>query len=72
MFSSFKGHVSEDVYPGEVTITLSLPQTLFDSLMDGASQSQFLQAYLSGQITIDGDMQALMQLQKLLPNMHNI
>jgi hypothetical protein len=39
--------------------------------MDGASQSQFLQAYLEGQITIDGDMQTLMQLQKLLPNMHS-
>lgn len=65
------GQVFEGVYSGTVGITLSLPQELFDSLMDGASQSQFLQAYLEGQITIDGDMQTLMQLQKLLPNMQN-
>lgn len=56
---------------GEIGITLSLPQNLFDTLMDGASHSQFLKAYLEGQIIIDGDMQALMELQKLLPNMQN-
>nr|CAH0113791.1 unnamed protein product [Daphnia galeata] len=70
-FSKGRGQVYEGLYSGEVGITLSLPQALFDSLMDGASQSQFLQAYLEGQITIDGDMQTLMQLQKLLPNMHS-
>lgn len=67
-FDNFLGQVYEDAYSGEVSITLTLPQALFDSLMDGASQSQFLQAYLGGQITIDGDMQTLMELQKLLPN----
>lgn len=70
-FTLCLGLVFDGLYSGEVGITLSLPQALFDSLMKGASQSQFLQAYLEGQITIDGDMQTLMQLQKLLPNMHN-
>ena len=68
----FVGRIIEDGCPGAITITLSMPQALFDSLMNGASQSQFLQAYLEGQITIDGDTQALMQLQKLLPNLQNI
>ncbi|KAK4008054.1 stomatin-like protein 1 [Daphnia magna] len=70
-FTQGKGQVYEGIFSGTVGITLSLPQELFDSLMDGASQSQFLQAYLEGQITIDGDMQTLMQLQKLLPNMQS-
>ena len=64
-----KGQIYE-MCTGDISITLSLPQKLFDSLINGASQSQFLQAYLEGQITIDGDTQVLMQLQKLLPN-HN-
>lgn len=71
-FSSGRGEVFENLCPGKIDVTLSLSQSLFHSLLDGASQSQFLQAYLSGQITIEGDMEALRQLQKLLPNLRTL
>jgi len=71
-FSSGRGEVFENICPGKINVTLSLSQSLFHSLIDGASQSQFFQAYLSGQITIDGDMEALRQLQKLLPNLKTL
>jgi len=71
-FSSGRGEVFENICPGKIDVTLSLSQSLFHSLIDGASQSQFFQAYLSGQITIDGDMEALRQLQKLLPNLKTL
>jgi len=71
-FSSGRGEVHENVCPGRIDVTLSLSQSLFHSLIDGASQAQFFQAYLTGQITIDGNMEALRQLQKLLPNLQTL
>ena len=66
-----QGEVFENFCPGEVNVILSLSQSLFDSLMNGATQSQFLQAYLGGQIAIEGDIEVLRQLQKLLLNKQN-
>ena len=61
------GIISE-VISGRVDITVTLAdQATFDSLLKGTSQSEFLQAYLTGDISVDGDMDALIQLQKLLP-----
>lgn len=68
-FTQGKGLVSE-VAPGRLDMTVSLAnQATFDMLVKGTSQSQFLQSYLTGDISVDGDMDALIQLQKILPNM---
>ncbi len=67
--ASIAGLVSE-VAPGRLDMTVSLAnQATFDMLVKGTSQSQFLQSYLTGDISVDGDMDALIQLQKILPNM---
>ena len=63
----------ENIGDGKVDITLGLPQFVFDSLMNNkATESQLMQAYLAGQVTIEGDVEALTQLQQLLPNFQNI
>jgi len=72
-FTQGSGKVCENIGDGKVDITLGLPQFVFDSLMNNkATESQLMQAYLAGQVTIEGDVEALTQLQQLLPNFQNI